>query len=227
MEHENEQIELKGGRLTALSVQKGNPDRLSLFIDDEFMLGVRRELVIKHGLVKKGMEVTVEQLVALQQEEEAHKARDLAAKYLTARMRTRKQVADYLAGKGYDETVVADTIGWLDGYGYLDDGEYAKRFVESRLRSRPRGRAMLRWELQQKGVAAPEIEEAFSEELDSAAEVEAAIRLLQKKAGRLARELTYEERGKLGQFLQRKGFSHGIIRDALASFRNGSNLDND
>ncbi|MGB8956662.1 MAG: RecX family transcriptional regulator, partial [Tumebacillaceae bacterium] len=151
MEQEQQQIELKGGRLTALSVQKGNPDRLSLFIDDQFMLGVRRELVIKHGLVKKGMEVTREQLVALQQEEEVYKARDLAAKYLTARMRTRKQVSDYLAGKGYDEDVVAATVEWLAGYGYLDDGEYAKKFVEGRVKSRPRGRAMLRWELQQKG----------------------------------------------------------------------------
>ena len=51
MEQDKQQIELKGGHLTALSVQKGNPDRLSLFIDDEFMLGVRRELVFKHGLV--------------------------------------------------------------------------------------------------------------------------------------------------------------------------------
>lgn len=227
MEQEQQQIELKGGRLTALSVQKGNPDRLSLFVDDQFMLGVRRELVIKHGLVKKGMEVTREQLVALQQEEEVHKARDLAAKYLTARMRTRKQVSDYLSGKGYDEDVVAATVEWLAGYGYLDDGEYAKKFVEGRVKSRPRGRAMLRWELQQKGVSSPEIEEALEEELDREAEVDAAFRLLQKKSSRLLRELTYEERGKLGQFLQRKGFSHSIIRAALERFRSGTNLDND
>ncbi|MGB8955249.1 MAG: RecX family transcriptional regulator, partial [Tumebacillaceae bacterium] len=71
------------------------------------------------------------------------------------------------------------------------------------------------------------IEEALEEELDREAEVDAAIRLLQKKSSRILRELTYEERGKLGQFLQRKGFSHGIIREALERFRSGANLDND
>lgn len=223
--------DLQGGRLTALSVQKGNPDRLNLFIDDTFRLGVYREVVIRHGLIKKGMEVSTEQLLALWRDEQSYKARDLAARYLTARARSAKQVADYLAGKEFDEVVVRETVEWLEGQGYLNDTLYAKEFTSQRMRSRPRGKRMLRWELQQKGISADDIEAALAERVDRDAEVDAALRLLQKKAwkriGTEPAHLSYEERAKLYQFLARKGFSGGVITEALGLFGTAANLDND
>jgi regulatory protein len=227
MEQEQEQVSFEGGQLTALSVQKGNPDRLSLFVDDSFAFGVRREVTLRHGL-KKGMEVTSELLLTVWRDEESYRARDYAARYLGRRARSRKEVSDYLLGKEFDEVVVAETIAWMERYGYLDDTQFAKLWVENRMKFRPRGKAMLRWELQQKGVARAEIDVAFEDELgDGETEVEAAVLLVRKKIGRKSIEFTYEEQAKLAQFLMRRGFSSSIARESLRIFRQRANLDND
>ncbi len=134
MIEEQEPIEFRGGYLTALSVQKANPDRLNLVVDDQFAFGARREVVLRHGL-KKGMEVTPELMRAVWRDEEVYKARDKAANYLSYRARSQKEMSDYLAGKGFDEEVVAETIDWLLRYGYLNDEMFARQWVESRMRS--------------------------------------------------------------------------------------------
>lgn len=227
MEQEKESISFEGGHLTALSVQKGNPDRLSIFVDERFAFGVRREVAFRHRL-KKGMEVSSELLIAVWRDEEAYRARDYAARYLGRRSRSRKEVSDYLLGKEFDEVVVAQTLAWLEEYGYVDDAQFAKLWVENRMKFRPRGKAMLRWELQQKGVARAEIDEAFQEELgDGETELEAAITLLQKKVGRKTLQFTYEEQAKLAQFLVRKGFSNSIASESVRVYRQRTNLDND
>ncbi|MGZ4105784.1 MAG: regulatory protein RecX [Tumebacillaceae bacterium] len=227
MENEQEQVTFEGGQLTALSVQKGNPDRLSLFVDERFAFGVRREVAYRHRL-KKGMEVSSELLLTVWRDEESYRARDLAAMYLGRRARSSKEMGDYLLGKEFDEVVVAETIAWLERYGYLNDSQFAKQWVENRMKYRPRGKAMLRWELQQKGVRGTDIDAAFEDELgDGETEVEAAVVLLGKKIGRKQLEFTYEEQAKLAQFLMRRGFSSSIARESLRIFRQRANLDND
>lgn len=223
---ERQPPDFKSGTLTSLSVQKGNPDRLSVFVDEEFLMGIRREVAYNHGL-KKGLDVTAAFLLEVWREEEGLRARDLAAKYLGAKSRTQKQMRDYLLGKGFDETVAERTIEWLNGYGYLDDGEFARQWVENRTRFRPRGKAMLRWELQQKGIGRTDIEDAISTELEGDAEIEAAVQLLQKKIGRKSIDFTYEERQKLANHLARRGFSGAVTSEALRRFRQLANLDND
>ncbi|KEO84205.1 regulatory protein RecX [Tumebacillus flagellatus] len=218
--------EFRDGTITSLSTQVGNPDRVSLFLDDDFLMGIRREVAYRHGL-KKGLDVTADFLQEVWRDEEGFRARDLAAKYLGIKPRTRKQLRDYLLGKEFDEAVAERTIEWLAGYGYLDDGEFARQWVENRTRFRPRGKAMLRWELQQKGVARDDIEEAISTEFEGDVEIEAAVQLLQKKVGRKPLDFSYEEKQKLAQYLARRGFSGSVTAEAVRRFRQHANLDND
>jgi regulatory protein len=220
-----EQQDFEGGRLTALLTQKGNPDRISLFIDGKFRFGVFREIAYRHRL-KKGIEITTEQLLEIWRDEQVLKARDLAIRYLGQKARTTKQMADYLASKEFEEKVIAKTINWLLEHRYLDDQLYARQWVERRLREKPRGRSMLRWELQQKGIDSAEINCAL-EDLDSEAQLDAAVRALAKKVGRKQLAFTLEDKRKLAGYLGRRGFPAEIVYAALRRFREGSNLDND
>jgi regulatory protein len=221
-------IDFQGGQLTALSVQKGNPDRINIFVDDRFVMGVFREVLFRHGLTRKGMEVSGEQLLAVWRDEQSYRARELAIGLLGQRARSCRQIADYLMRKGFEEEVAVEVVDWLKERGYLNDSLYARQFVESRLRSKPRGKAMLRWELQQKGIEHQTIEETLQQELsDPETEITAAQKLLEKKVGRRSLDLTYEERAKLGQFLMRRGFSGSVAREALRRLLDSANLDND
>ncbi|TCP58916.1 regulatory protein [Tumebacillus sp. BK434] len=224
---QQEQPEFRGGQLTALSVQKASPDRLNVFVDDEFLMGVYREVALKHRL-KKGLQVTVELLEAVWRDEVVYKAKEAAVHYLSFRHRSKKEMADYLSGKDlFDEAVVNMTLEWLVESGYLNDNDFARQWVENRMRSRPRGKAMLKWELKQKGIESDHIAEALDEVFDDELEVEGAIRLLEKKVGRKTLQFTFEEQRKLAQHLARRGFSSSVIKDALRRFISLANLDND
>ena len=69
-------------RITALQPQVTNADRISVFVDDHFLLGVNTLLVLKMAL-RVGQEVSEEQVEQLRQEETLQQAVDRA--YNTSR----------------------------------------------------------------------------------------------------------------------------------------------
>ncbi|ASS75564.1 hypothetical protein CIG75_11575 [Tumebacillus algifaecis] len=222
-----EQPEFRGGQVTALSVQKASPDRLNLFIDEQFLMGVRREVAVQHQL-KKGMQVTAELMQDVWRDEVVFKAKDAAVHYLSFRHRSKKEMVDYLSGKElFDEEIVRKTVDWLIERKYLNDNEFARQWVESRMRSRPRGKAMLKWELKQKGIDPDQMTEVIDDICDDDLEIEGAIRLLQKKIGHKTLEFTFDEKRKLAQYLARRGFSTTVIKVALRRCISLANLDND
>jgi SOS response regulatory protein OraA/RecX len=77
---------------------------------------------------------------------------DAAARFLEARQRSTAEVRRKLAGLGYRVRLVDDVVARLVDLGYLDDEAFARAWVESRDRSRPRGEHALRRELAQRGV---------------------------------------------------------------------------
>ena len=51
----------------------------------------------------------------------SEKCRNTALRYVAMRMRTEGQVADYLRRKEFEEADIADAIGFLREYRYVDD----------------------------------------------------------------------------------------------------------
>jgi regulatory protein len=50
--------DLRAGTITRLVVQQKDPDRVSVYVDDEFAFGCHQNVVLGAGL-RKGVEVTV------------------------------------------------------------------------------------------------------------------------------------------------------------------------
>lgn len=66
---------------------------------------------------------------------------------------------DKLYAKGFGRAVVELTLEKLQGYGYLDDAEYARRFVE--INSKVKGAKRLALDLKAKGVSEENIAAAL------------------------------------------------------------------
>ena len=71
-------------------------------------------------------------------------AYDAALDYLTPKDRTQREVENYLDERNYSEIEVINTIERLKDNGLIDDERYAKRFVETRLNTKPISRQKLR-----------------------------------------------------------------------------------
>jgi regulatory protein len=76
----------------------------------------------------------------------------LCLRLLTARARTRAELAGQLAKRGYPEDVSARVLDRLAHVGLLDDADFAEQWVHSRRANAGKGKRALAAELHAKGV---------------------------------------------------------------------------
>jgi regulatory protein len=89
-------------------------------------------------------------------------------RFLEARSRSVEEVRRRLADAGYRAELVTAAIERLTVIGLLDDDLFARGWIESRDRARPRGESALRRELSLRGVSREVIGEALAERRDEA-----------------------------------------------------------
>jgi regulatory protein len=123
---------------------------------------------------------------------------------------------------GYPEPLVEQVVTRLIEMNYLDDEEFARSWVESRDRARPRGALGLRRELAVKGVPREIIDEVMVQRDESAAgespDRVAAVALLRRKRPMLERELDVNRRRqKAYALLARNGFDADTCRETINS----------
>ncbi len=145
---------------------------------------------------------------------------DAAARFLEARPRSVAEVRRRLTTAGYRAELVEAAIARLTELGYLDDEAFARAWLESRDRARPRGELALRRELQLKGIERALVEQVLAERRETgdpgAADVDAvaAGRLLAGHARSLARVTDPRQRRQRAYALLAR---HGFAPDVCAS----------
>jgi regulatory protein len=157
-------------------------------------------------------------------EREAH-ARDLCLRLLTARARTRAQLAAQLTKRGYPDEVCGRVLDRLTEVGLVDDQDFAEQWVRSRHLNAGKGKRALAAELRTKGVDDEVIAEAL-DEIDADAE---RVRAEQLVADKLRRERLSDESDdvkvarRLVGMLARRGYNQSmafdVVKVAMASER--------
>lgn len=158
---------------------------------------------------------------------------EAAARFLEARSRSVHEVRRRLGGAGYRTELVEWAIERMAELGMLDDEAFARAWVESRDRARPRGERAIREELRLKGIDRVTIDVALGERRDRAieggsdddadlappsADRTAAERLLFKNARALARVADPRQRRQRAYaLLARHGFDPETCRDVAAT----------
>lgn len=195
--------------ITALRLQKKNPQRVNVYLDGEFAFGLSRIVV---AWLQVGQELSDEKIAALQSEDAGEAAYQRALKFLDYRDRSTREVQENLKSHGVSEEVAAGVLERLGRNGLLDDQRFARLWVENRSEFRPRSRWALRRELRQKGIAEEAIEEALAEiQPDEELACQAARKQLRKLQG-----LEWPDfRQKMGAFLARRGFSYDVVAAAV------------
>ena len=149
---------------------------------------------------------------------------DAAAAFLAARPRSVTETQRRLRHLGYPHALVDSVVKRLVEMNYLDDAAFARAWVESRDRARPRGEAALRRELVLKGIDRQLIDEVLLERHEGPEGNDpnsaAAVALLERRRASLARETDpARRRHKAYALLARNGFDPETAREAATSFK--------
>jgi len=195
--------------ITALERQKKNKERINIYIDGEFAFGLPEIDAVK---LRKGQEVTDEEIVELREIDAVARAVEVGIQLLSYRPRSVAEVRQKLVKKETPEPIIATALDRLQTLGYLSDEAFARFWIENRSQFKPRSVRALSYELQQKGVARSVIDALVNDMVD---EEDAAYRAGLQKVRRYRGKPQSEFETKLGAFLQRRGFHYGIIRGAL------------
>jgi regulatory protein len=150
-------------------------------------------------------------------------ARSLCLRLLTARARTRAELAGQLAKRGYPDDVSNRVLDRLADVGLIDDADFAEQWVRSRRENAGKGKRALAAELRTKGVDNEVITAALAD-IDAGAERERAEQLVSDK---LRRERLTDDDAKLARrlvgMLARRGYSQtmafDVVKVALANER--------
>ena len=198
--------------ITAITQQKNNKDRYSVFIDDNFAFGLIMQDIVYFKL-KQGEEISQEKYSFIQNELIYIQAEDIALHYIAYKMRTEQEVRKKLFEKEYTEYIIERVIHFLIEYHYIDDMKYCKSYIKQRLQYNPKGVYILKMELKQRGIKQSIIDKAIeNSDID---ELNDAIKLLQKKCLYLD-DIDEKNKKRLFAFLQRRGYSYDIIKEAFA-----------
>src|SRR5438067_2823111 len=195
-------------RITALEPQMNNPDRINLFVDGRFLMGVNTVIVLQMGL-RLQQELSPDQLEQLQSEETEQRAVDRALNYLSYRPRSREEVRRYLRRKETPSDIIEAALARLDRLDFVNDRAFTAFWIENREQFNPRGSHAIKNELRMKGVDRAVVDELVDDEQDE----QLALRAGRKKALSLINlphidYLTF--RNRLGSFLQRRGFGYAV-----------------
>lgn len=158
----------------------------------------------------------------------AAQVQGICLRLLTARPRSRAELADALRRRGIPEEVGEPVLDRLSEVGLIDDAAFAESAVHSAHRHRGLGRRALRTELRRKGVSS-EIADHAVAGVRPEDEEQRARELVQRKLRTTTVRDASSLARRLGAMLARKGYSEGlawrVVRDELGPDRGPSEVE--
>ena len=204
------------GTITALIVQTGDKERVNVFIDGQFAIGISM-YVMQDERLHKGKVLSQADWNRLEQAERGVQAWNAALRLLEARPRSERELRTRLQRKEFAPEHIDAAIKRLRELELLDDAQFARLWIANRQNLSPRGAQALRQELHAKGVDRQVVEQVITTNIDVDTEREACAAVARRALHKYAKEpdrLTFQR--KFGAFLQRRGFSFETIKPILA-----------
>ncbi len=211
-------------KITAITAQKKNPNRVNISLDDEFAFGLSR---IVAAWLRLGQELSDEKIAALQTEDAREVAYTKALRFLGYRARSVQEVRENLQKHEIPESVIEEVLKRLQETNLLNDQQFAQAWVENRSTFRPRSRRALAMELRQKGLDDEVVQDTLDANVDENALALEAARKYARKARKWEQLEWPDFRQKLGGFLGRRGFSYGVVAPVLRQVWSEIHLDPD
>jgi regulatory protein len=205
--------------ITKITTQQKNQDRFNIFMDygkgkgEEFAFSVDSDVLIKFQL-KKGMELDDFSFIEIQYQDDIRKAYNKAIYYLARRMRSKKEINDYLVSKEVDEPVINEILHRLTAQKYINDEEYALAYVRTQANTTDKGPNVIKMELKEKGIDEGILIHALGE-YPLEQQLEKAVKISGKFFEKNTRESMKIQKQKLENLLLRKGYSYDVINIAV------------
>ena len=208
--------------ITKIEAQQKNNDRVNIYLNEQFFMGIYKELVFTLNL-KKGMEVDENTFKNLLHNEMYIKAKNKALSILSKAPQSEKNIIKKLSND-FDEDIINEVLTFLRKYNFVDDKDLAQRIANTNLKVNKCGKNRIKQNLYNKGIDINTIESVISD-IDCDIEFENAMHLAKKRYERVKNEDRNKIYQKISQHLSYKGFNYEIIKKVLNKLLNFNESD--
>ena len=195
-------------RITALKLQKHNPQRVNVYLDGEYAFGLSRIIA---AWLAVDQNISDEKIAQLQDQDAQESAYQQALHFLNYRQRSQAEVRKNLQAHQISDQIIASVLERLQSNGLLNDQSFAQSWVENRIEFHPRGKRALVMELRQRGLD----DEAIDQAIEGIDEEQLAYQAAVKQVRKLDSNDWQAFRQKLTNFLLRRGFNFDVINPVV------------
>lgn len=203
------------GLISSISVQKRNKERYSIFVDEQFLLGVNEDTLIKYNL-SKGTQITPLLYRKLQRAEGRFAVKKYLLKLLGRRAHARKELLQKALRKEYPREVIEAVLDTLEEKGYIDDADFARSYAADKYKLNKWGPSKIKAHLFKKGIDRSKAEKSVSKVFKNEDLRETFIHLVSKRKRHFLREEDdLKRKKKVISYLARKGYHSSDIYDNI------------
>jgi regulatory protein len=202
------------GRITSITVQKRNSNRLAIEINGSFAFGLDRLVA---AWLNVGQYLSDEEIARLNQKDTEEVLYQDAVRLIGYQARSKMEITNRLEQKGYSLDQILTVVERLEQDHLIDDREYAHNWSENRSQLHPRSHWMVEHEIRKKGID-PEIaaEAVATLKDDRSLALDAGRKSLRRWQGLNQPDFLK----KCTSFLARRGFKYDVIRAVLPDLWN-------
>lgn len=190
--------------------------KFNITFDSGEEIKISEDTLVNFGLYK-GQEVEEEFIENLKFENEKSEALLLSYKFLQ-RNKTKKQLIDHLYKNKIQREIIETIIPILEEKKYLNDEDYARRYLNDAMNIKKYGRIKTRYMLMSKGID-KNIIEKIMKNYDYELEYQNALELLGKRISKSENDPKKIYSAK--NYLQGRGFEFEIINFTIDDYLNG------
>ncbi|CAH2214176.1 recombination regulator RecX [Tepidibacter aestuarii] len=205
-------------KITKVEEQK-NTDRVNIYVDDEFFMGVYKDLVYTLQL-KKGNTIDKDSIQKIIDDEMYLKAKNKALNILSRSSQSENNIIYKLSKNEFDEKTIERVLDFLKKYKFIDDEHLAKNIVKDKVNINKYGKNKIKQTLYSKGIDSSTINNALESEIDDDKEFKNALYLGNKKYEKIKNEDKNKVYRKLSSHLTYKGFDYDTVRKVVNKIMN-------
>lgn len=185
-----------------------------LQLEDGSCINVHEDIILKKGLLLS-KEIDEEDVKNIDKLNNNYNAYDIAVKYIGVKLRSCFEVHEYLVKKDIDKVIIHEVIEKLKTQKYLDDGVYAKAFVNDRIKFSNNGPYKIKKELEERKVSSSIIEDVL-DIFDYSLEKDKLTKLVPKYVKTIRNKSLMMMKTKVCDYFSNLGYNKSIVLDVLS-----------
>lgn len=185
----------------------------NLILEDGTKIKIHEDLILKYSLLLT-KQIDDSLLEQLHKENQIYEIYEMALKYINIKLRSRKELYEYLVKKNYEKTNINTILDMLIKQGYLDDKIYATSFVHDKILMSSYGPNKIKSELHSYGISNEIIDEVIIS-FDENLEKERIDKLINKQIKANHNKGPMLLKKKIQSYLLNLGYSSSLINQSL------------